>query len=236
MSSQPSNPNGNDRDNGAKPVRKKGIGIGAITAIVVAIAVGVWVSNGNKGGNGTAVANSCDANPEVQTALDEKAIGDLAAVQVTAKGARYDEISFIHENGDEVGFSAFEGNVTLVNFWATWCAPCRAEMPELEALQVDYGNKGFTVATINLDIGDDGLAKAQKFMEEENLSQLPLHRDPTFDAFEVLKKRGVALGLPATLILGPDGCEWGVLAGPAAWHGEDAKAFVETALELADKS
>ncbi|MCF4099413.1 TlpA family protein disulfide reductase [Maritalea mediterranea] len=236
MSSQPSNPNGNDRDDGAKPARKKGLSIGAAIAIVVAIATAVWVSNGNNGGNGTAVADSCPANPEVQTALDEKAIGDLAAVQVTAKGARYDEISFIHENGDEVGFSAFEGNVTLVNFWATWCAPCRAEMPELEALQKDYGDKGFTVATINLDIGDDGLAKAKKFMDEEDLSELPLHRDPTFEAFEVLKKRGVALGLPATLVLGPDGCEWGVLAGPAAWHGDDAKAFVEKALALAENS
>lgn len=162
MSSQPSNPNGNDRDDGGNSTAKKRLSFGALTAIVVAIAVGVWVSNGNNGGNGTAVANSCAANPEVQTALDAKAVGELAAVRITAEGARYDEISFIHENGEEVGFDAFKGDVTLVNFWATWCAPCRAEMPELEALQKDYGDKGFTVATINLDIGDDGLAKAKK--------------------------------------------------------------------------
>lgn len=236
MSSHPSNPNGNDREKGAGNANKTRIFIGAATAIVVAIATAVWVSNGNNGGNSTAMATSCPANPAVQAALDEKAVGDLAALRITANGTRYDDISFVHENGDKVGFDAFEGNVTLVNFWATWCAPCRAEMPELDALQKEYGDKGFSVATINLDIGDDGLTKAQKFMEAENLSQLPLHRDPTFDAFNVLKKRGAATGLPATLILGPDGCEWGILAGPAAWHGDDAKAFVDTALALAQKN
>lgn len=184
-------------------------------AIIAGLALGIAIAWLTRGG------------PSVP-GLEQDVAGEAGA----SIGDRRPDFMHAGVKGELWRASDFDGRPTLVNFWATWCAPCRAEMPELEALQRDYGDKGFTVATINLDVGDDGLAKAQKFMDEENLSLLPLHRDPTFDAFEVLKKRGVALGLPATLILGPDGCEWGVLAGPAAWHSEDAKAFVETALAL----
>lgn len=211
-----------------KPSRNRWT-MGALIGVVVAIAAAVWVSNGGQEQNGTAY----QPNEAVRVALDEAAQGELAAFRATANGAGYPEISFVSDKGEQVGFELFEGKVTLVNFWATWCAPCRAEMPALDALHVKYADQGFQVATINLDVGDDGIDKAQAFMDEIGLKNLPLHADPTFDAFDVLKQRGTALGLPTTLLLGPDGHEWGVLVGPAEWNSDDAFTLIEAALAQA---
>ena len=215
-----------------KQVNKKLSG-GALIGVGIAIATAVWVSNGGGGQNSSAEPTLYAASPAIETAIDAAAQGELAAFRATAKGEGYPEISFVSDAGETVGFDHFEGKVTLVNFWATWCAPCRAEMPALDALHAKYQDQGFQVATINLDAGDDGIAKAKAFMDEVGLKNLPLHADPTFAAFEVLKARGTALGLPATILLGPDGHEWGVLAGPAEWNTEDAHALIETALAQA---
>ena len=207
--------------------------LGAIVGVVVAIATAVWVSNGSNVQNGSADGASYVAQPAIAKALDEAAQGELAAFRATAKGEGYPEIRFVSDQGEQVGFDYFEGKVTLVNFWATWCAPCRAEMPALDALHAKYADQGFQVATINLDVGEDGVDKAKAFMAEIGATHLPLHADPTFEAFEVLKTRGKALGLPATILLGPNGHEWGILAGPAEWHSEDAFVLIEAALAAA---
>jgi len=221
MSQEPNN------QSKSSPVNKWSIG--ALVGVVVAITTAVWVSNGGGGQNSSAYA----ADPEISKAIDEASTGELAAFRATAKGDGYPEISFVSQDGQTVGFDHFGGKVTLVNFWATWCAPCRAEMPALDALHAKYADQGFQVATINLDTGEDGIKKAKAFMDEVGLKNLPLHADPTFEAFEVLKKRGAALGLPATLLLGPDGHEWGVLAGPAEWNSDDAYGLIEAALSQA---
>ncbi|MGJ8528892.1 TlpA family protein disulfide reductase [Maritalea sp.] len=210
--------------------------MGALIVVAVGIATAVWVSNGVGGQNGSVAQGSFEADPVVAAAIDSAAQGDLAAFRATANGSSYPEISFISAAGEKVGFDHFAGKVTLVNFWATWCAPCRAEMPALDSLAAKYADQGFQVATINLDVGDDGIQKAKAFMDEVGLKNLPLHADPSFEAFETLKKRGVALGLPATLLLGPDGHEWGVLAGPAEWNSEDAFKLIDAALAQASKS
>ncbi len=212
-----------------KPISNKWT-MGALIVVAIGIATAVWVSNGGGSQNGSVAQGTFEADPIVAGAIDTAAQGDLAAFRATAKGSSYPEISFVSEGGEKIGFDHFNGKVTLVNFWATWCAPCRAEMPALDALAAKYADQGFQVATINLDVGEDGVQKARAFMDEIGLKNLPLHADPTFDAFDVLKKRGVALGLPATLLLGPNGHEWGVLAGPAEWAGEDAFKLIDAAL------
>lgn len=201
----------------------------ALVGMVLAIAIAVWVSNGGTRQNGS----THEPDAVIKFEIDSMAQGELAAFRGTAGGESFPEIRFTSEDGEIVGFDYFEGKVTLVNFWATWCAPCRAEMPSLDALHAKYADQGFQVATINLDTGADGINKAKAFMDEVGLKNLPLHSDPTFEAFEVLKKRGRALGLPATLLLGPDGHEWGVMAGPAEWNSPDAHNVVEAALRMA---
>jgi len=219
-----------DPHNDSPKPQRKTWRMGALVGVVVAITTAVWVSNGGYKQNSSADGVPYAGNPAITKALDDAAQGELAAFRATAKGEGYPEIRFVSDKGELVGFDLFKGKVTLVNFWATWCAPCRAEMPALDALHAKYADQGFQVATINLDIGEDGLQKAKAFMDEVGLKNLPLHSDPTFEAFEVLKKRGTALGLPATILLGPDGHEWGILAGPAEWHSEDGFTLIEAAL------
>jgi hypothetical protein len=85
---------------------------------------------------------------------------------------------------------------------------------------------------INLDIGANGLEKAQAFLDENQFSNLPLYADTTFAAFERLKQQAVAVGLPVTLVLDENGCELGVLQGPAEWNTPDGQAVVEALVGL----
>ena len=123
--------------------------------------------------------------------------------------------------------------VVLVNFWASWCVPCREEMPALDALATKYNSDAFMVLPINLDIGEGGQEKAQAFLDENSFANLPLYADNTFAAFERLKQQAVAVGLPATLVLDENGCELAVLQGPAHWDTPDGEAVVEQMIALA---
>ena len=120
-----------------------------------------------------------------------------------------------------------DGRVKIVNFWASWCAPCRAEMPELDALQKEMGGDRFEVVAVNVDTGDD--VKPKKFLEETGVKTLGFYRDNTLDLFNDLKKRGLALGLPVTLLIDGEGCLLAHMNGPAAWASEDAKALIKAA-------
>ena len=185
-------------------------------------------------GNGDAPEpGACAAQPDAAAAIDAAALGDLAALNATATGRSYADLSFIDETGRPMTLADFGGRPLLVNFWATWCVPCREEMPELNALAAAYSEDVFSVVTINLDSGSDGTIKAQAFLEDESLGNLPLYADPSFSAFERLKKNGVALGLPATLLVDDKGCELAVLQGPAAWNSQDAHSVIDTLVAAA---
>jgi thiol-disulfide isomerase/thioredoxin len=110
--------------------------------------------------------------------------------------------------------------------------PCREEMPALDAIATEYNSEKFMVLPINLDIGEGGLEKAKTFLDEGQFQNLPLYADNTFAAFERLKREAVAIGLPATLLLDPEGCELAVLQGPAEWHSPDGKAVIEALIGL----
>jgi hypothetical protein len=88
------------------------------------------------------------------------------------------------------------------------------------------------VVPINLDIGAGGLEKAQAFLDEGQFENLPLYADNTFSAFERLKQQAVAVGLPATLVLDENGCELGVLQGPAHWDTPDGERVIEQLIAL----
>ncbi len=120
------------------------------------------------------------------------------------------------------------GKTLLINLWATWCAPCRAEMPALDALQQEKGSDSFEVVAINVDTGD--ASKPQKFLEETGVKNLALYREPTLALFDSVKKRGLALGLPVTMLVDGEGCLLGFMNGPAEWSSEDAKRLIDAAL------
>jgi thiol-disulfide isomerase/thioredoxin len=120
------------------------------------------------------------------------------------------------------------GKTVLMNLWATWCAPCRAEMPALDALQKKKGGDKFEVVAVNVDTGDD--IKPKKFLSEIGIQSLGYYRDNTLGLFETLKKDGLALGLPVTLLIDKDGCLLASMNGPAEWSSDDARKLIDKAV------
>ncbi|MDT3707373.1 MAG: TlpA disulfide reductase family protein [Thiobacillus sp.] len=197
----------------------------ALLSAAIALAITFWVSN-----NGAPQAAECDAQPEAGRAIDAAALGELAALNGTARGRGYRDMGFKDAQGNDLSIASFAGKKLLVNFWASWCVPCREEMPALDALAAKYNGDGFMVLPVNLDLGEGGLAKARAFLDAGKFQHLPLYADSSFQAFERLKREAVAVGLPATLLLDEDGCELAVLQGPAAWDSPDGDAVIEALL------
>lgn len=191
------------------------------------VAIASWFYLGN-----AAQANSCPVQQAAAQIVDAAATGELAALQGTGEGRGYADMAFKDATGADMTVANFEGKALLVNFWASWCVPCREEMPALDAIATQFNSDRFEVLPINLDIGDSGLEKAQQFLDEGQFENLPLYADNTFAAFERLKRDAVALGLPATLLLDPEGCELAVLQGPAEWHSPDGQAVVNALIGL----
>jgi thiol-disulfide isomerase/thioredoxin len=175
-------------------------------------------------------AAGCVAEPGAASAIDAAATGELAALNGTGLGRSYKDLSFEDASGKPVTIADFAGKKLLVNFWASWCIPCREEMPALNVLAGKHDGADFEVLPINLDIGEDGLEKARAFLAEGKWAHLPLYADPTFAAFDRLKAAAVTAGLPASLLLDEKGCELGVLQGPAKWDSPDGDRVVEALL------
>jgi thiol-disulfide isomerase/thioredoxin len=193
----------------------------------LAVAIAAWVWLGNAG-----TAKECPVQAEEAAAISEAAVGELAALNGTGEGRGYATMAFKDADGTDMTIADFKGKALLVNFWASWCVPCREEMPALDALATKYNSDAFMVLPINLDIGESGLAKAQAFLDEHSFANLPLYADSSFAAFERLKQQAVAIGLPATLVLDEQGCELAVLQGPAHWDTPDGEAVIEKLLAL----
>ena len=200
------------------------LAIAAVSA-GVALALTLWIGNVNG-----PLAAPCDPQPEAAAAVDAAAVGELAALNGTGKGRGFADLGFTDADGTAMTVADFAGKKLLVNFWATWCAPCRKEMPALDAVAGRYNGDDFLVLPINLDIGEGGLDKAKLFLAEGQFQHLPLFADSTFAAFERLKTEAVAIGLPATLLLDGKGCEIGVLQGPAEWDTPDGHNVIEALL------
>ncbi len=127
-------------------------------------------------------------------------------------------------DGEPISLDHWKGKVVLLNLWATWCAPCRKEMPSLDRLKAQLGGDDFDVVAISVDRG--GLEKPKAFLEKIGTSNLALYHDPTGGLGSKLK----AFGMPTTLLINRKGEEIGRLIGPAEWDSEDAVKLVETAI------
>ena len=172
------------------------------------------------GGN----SNSKSTPPPAVPALQALATGEVAAFAAKPQSAAVPAITFKDAEGKEHTLADWKGRVVLLNLWATWCAPCRHEMPALDALKASLGGKDFDVVALDTDHG--GIDKGQKFWTETGIKSLTLYQD-TSDATHVLG----ALGMPTTLLIGRDGRELGRLIGPAEWASADAKALIAAALK-----
>lgn len=209
---------------------------GALVAIAIALgaafgAAGIYgkaTLSGNAPGPEslmTASAQVCQADAEVLAALKPLAKGEVAAMAVRERPINLPELAFVSADEAQTGIADFSGQTLLVNLWATWCAPCREEMPALSELQSELGDEDFKVLAINIDTGD--VAKPKAFLDEIGVANLGLYRDATMGVFNTLKKESLAFGLPVTLMIGRDGCLLGAMNGPAEWASDDAKALVK---------
>ena len=138
------------------------------------------------------------------------------------------ELTFFDGDGNEVRLADFQGEVVVLNLWATWCAPCRREMPSLDRLQARYGGDGLEVVALSLDRGD--VAKVRDFYDELGISSLAIYHDPQARAGRELG----APGLPTTVVIDRAGQEVGRLLGPAEWDSAEALALIEALLGQGD--
>jgi len=210
-----------------RPFSKASRSLAAITLFgaALAIAAGFWLSNA-----GRPAASSCPLQAEAAARIDAVARGELAALQATGEGRGFADLAFTDASGAPKTIADFAGKALLVNFWASWCVPCREEMPALDTLAARHNGDDFAVLPINLDIGAGGHDKAEAFLTEGQWANLPLYADHSFKAFERLKREAVAIGLPATLLLDGKGCELAVLQGPAHWDSADGDRVIAALL------
>jgi thiol-disulfide isomerase/thioredoxin len=150
--------------------------------------------------------------------------GAMAAFVAHSKPRDLPDFTFETEDGATKSLADFHGKVVLLNIWATWCVPCREEMPKLNALESHLGGGDFQVAAINIDRG--GPDKAHKFLDETSATDITLYTDPSGKLFSTLK----AVGMPTTLLIDRDGKEIGRLVGPADWASPEAKKLIEAAI------
>ncbi len=138
------------------------------------------------------------------------------------------EQAFTDPDGGDFHLADFKGKTVLLNFWATWCAPCRKEMPMLSELQAEFGGDTFEVVTIAT--GRNAVPSIRKFFEDIGVDNLPLYLDPK----QKLAREMAVLGLPITLILDPDGNEIARMRGDAEWNSDSAKAIIQALISQAD--
>ncbi len=162
------------------------------------------------------------AGPDSRRSLSS---GSMTAFVFRKNPEPLPEIAFSDGSGKPMTLANFKGRIVLLNLWATWCAPCRKEMPALDALQKQLGSETFEVVALSVD--RQGADAARKFLREINVESLKLYVDPSARAATTLK----AVGMPTTILIGKDGREIGRLVGPAEWDSKEAKSLISASIE-----
>jgi thiol-disulfide isomerase/thioredoxin len=175
-------------------------------------------------------AGELACRPGVETArrIDPFVRGEVAAVSTADEPRRIPDLAFRDAAGAPKTLADWRGRAVLFNLWATWCVPCRKEMPALDALQARLGGPRFDVVAVNIDTRDP--EKPKTWLKDVGVNRLAYYSDPSAKVFQDLKLIGRAFGLPTTLLLDPAGCEIGTAAGPAEWASQDGLKLVRAAL------
>lgn len=162
-------------------------------------------------------ANAALADPAMLEPLRK---GDMAKLALAAEPVALPAAELLDETDAPRSLDDYRGKYLLVNFWATWCAPCRKEMASLDRLQGELGGDRFAVVTIAT--GPNPVPAIRRFFEEEGVTRLPMLRDPRQ---RFASQMGV-LGLPVSVLVDAEGREVGRLIGEAEWDGPEAKALL----------
>lgn len=163
------------------------------------------------------------ANGALADGIADLRDGDMKKLVVHEAPKAFSTAEFDGPEG-KVSLTDYEGKVVLVNFWALWCAPCREEMPTLEALAQDFADRDFAVVTVAT--GPNAPPAVDRFFEEIGVTTLPKYLDPR----ATLGRSAGVLGLPVSVILNREGEEVARLTGTADWASESARAIVSAML------
>ena len=175
-----------------------------------------------------AASSSCQLTSESKATVEENFIGDMGGLSVAKGKQDLSTVSFNNAEKQATSLADWKGRVVLLNLWATWCAPCLREMPALDKLQAELGGEDFEVVAVSIDM-DDG-TKPRDFYAKNAINNLAFYHDRTMGVFGALRKIKLARGMPATVLVGPDGCALAYLNGPAEWAGDDAFNLIRAAL------
>jgi thiol-disulfide isomerase/thioredoxin len=159
------------------------------------------------------------------------ATGEVAGLTMATVPLQIPDLAFKDADGQPKKLSDWRGRTVLVNLWATWCVPCRKEMPALDELQGKLGGPDFEVVAVNIDTRDP--AKPKVFLQDGNLTRLAYFTDTNAKVFQDLKSIGRALGMPTSVLIDGKGCEIATIAGPAEWASEDAYRLIRAAVKPA---
>jgi thiol-disulfide isomerase/thioredoxin len=178
---------------------------------------------GSKIGN-LAAAEPCSGVADTVKRIAPLSRGEVAALDTSGEPKPAAALHFKGPDGADTDLAALKGKALLVNLWATWCAPCKAEMPALDRLQGEFGGKGFEVVTINVETRN--LDKPRKWLADAGIKSLAYYGDPAGKVLPAVQKQTGSTGLPTTMLIDAKGCEVGVMKGPAEWASEDGKALI----------
>ena len=141
-------------------------------------------------------------------------IADIKNLVISKELKKYDGLTFLDANDNQLNLKDYKGNLILLNFWATWCAPCKEEMPSLDLLQVNENLDNLKIFPIN--VGKDDLKKSAKFLKDLNIQNLNLY----FDNQVTLAKKFQLRGIPTTILFNKDGYEFARILGSIDFEDE----------------
>ncbi len=201
----------------------------AIGAVLVGAAIGygaLYSMGGLK--RQTAADSGCGSAVELAKKIAPLAQGEVAALTMATAPLKLPDLTFEDADGKPKKLSDWRGKTVLLNLWATWCVPCRKEMPALDNLQTKLGGPDFEVVAVNIDTRDP--EKPKNFLKEANLTKIGYFSDQKAKVFQDLKAIGRALGMPTSVLVDGQGCEIATIAGPAEWASDDALKLIKAAM------
>ncbi len=200
----------------------------AVAAVLIGGVTGYMGIYGLKGAGGDPV---CRAAVDTAKRIAPLAHGEVAALTMASKPLKLPDLAFDDADGKPKKLSDWQGKTVLVNLWATWCVPCRKEMPALDRLQTRLKGPNFEVVAINIDTRDPD--KPKNFLKDANLTDLGYFTDQKAKVFQDLKSIGRALGMPTSVLVDGKGCEIATISGPAEWDSDDAVKLIRAAVSPA---
>ncbi|ACS41238.1 thiol:disulfide interchange protein [Methylorubrum extorquens] len=198
---------------------------GALAAVLVG-GLALYGTGSNLGN--LAASGPCAEAAPVAARLAPLARGDVAAFDASAPPKPAPAVAFKGPDGAPTDLASLRGKLLLVNLWATWCAPCKAEMPALDRLQAELGGDSFQVVAINVETRN--LDKPPAWFKANGIAHLTYYGDPEGKVLPVIQSAVGSTGLPTTMLIDAKGCTLGVMKGPAEWSSEDGKRLIRAAL------